>query len=136
MESRIGWNSYFMNIANQVKLRSPDPKRQVGAVLVDCNHKVISCGYNGLPSGCNDNINWDNREFISQIVVHAEMNCILYAMSRFENSILYTTSSPCKDCLKLIAAAGIKEIYYDKEYRDIEQVQNLCKYLNIKCVKL
>ena len=137
MKQRISWDSYFLNIADQVKLRSPDTHRQVGAVMVSIidNH-IISTGFNGLKKDSNDNINWDNRELVYSLVIHAEMNCILYAQSRFEDSLLYITTSPCTSCIKLIAAANIKKIIYKEEYKDIEHVKELCNYFNIELIKL
>lgn len=138
MVLKLDWNTYFMNIAHQVKLRSPDPKRQVGAVLVSSETKrIISTGYNANKSGLDDSkIDWNNREFIKNIVIHAETNCILYAQSKFENSILYITCSPCKECLKLLSATKVDTIIYDEEYRDIIEVKELCKFFNIKLINL
>ena len=134
---RPSWEEYFMNIAHQVKLRSPDTKRKVGAVMVSLKDKrIISCGYNGLVKGGDDNINWEDREFVHSVVIHAEANCILYASSKFENSVLYITTSPCSNCIKLIAAANIKKIYYNEPYRDIDLVKTLCKFVNIEIIKI
>jgi dCMP deaminase len=122
-----------MNIAQAVKLRSPDPKIQVGAVLVSLkDHRIISSGYNGLPSGCNENIDWKNRDYVHDVIIHAEMNCLLYAESKFSETILYSTLSPCKDCIKILAASNIKKIVYHQEYRDVSQVKQLCKLFNIE----
>lgn len=131
---RIDWETYFMNIANQVKLRSSDTHRQVGAVLVRMSdNRIISTGYNSVKSGLDDSkINWDDREFIKNLVIHAEMNCILYAESKFENCVLYSTTSPCLACLKLLSATKVQKVIYDEEYRDISEVKELCKYFNIE----
>lgn len=132
---RISFESYFMNIAEEVKKRSPDPSRQVGAVLVS-NNRIVSTGYNGLPSGINDTIDWKDRDFIHSVVIHAETNAILYAESKFESTKMYITTSPCKDCIKLIASAGVKKVYYREEYRDIEKVKDLCLFFHIDLIKI
>lgn len=133
----ISWDTYFMNIAHVVKTRSKDPKMQVGAVLVSVkDNRIISTGYNSVKAGVNDlEIDWANRDRIKDIVVHAETNAILYAQSKFEDSILYTTLSPCNDCLKLLSATKIKKIIYDNEYRDFNKTIDLCKYFDIELVK-
>lgn len=130
---RVSWDEYFMNIADVVKSRSMDPKTQVGAVLVSLkDNRIISTGYNSVCAGMDDSlINWTNREYIRQIVIHAEMNAILYAQSKFEDAILYSTLSPCKDCIKLLSATKIRKIVYRDKYKDIEQVKNLCNYFKI-----
>ena len=133
---RPSWDMYFMNIAEVVKLRSCDFTK-VGAVLVSMNDKrIISTGYNSLRSGMDDKvIDWTNRELIKDIVIHAEMNAIIYAQSKFEDAILYITLSPCKACLKIIASTKIKKVIYKNEYRDIKEVKDLAKLLNIELIE-
>lgn len=130
------WNDYFMNIAQVVKTKSKDTKVKVGAVLVSLkDHRIISTGYNGLPAGCNDDIDWKDREHVRSVIIHAEMNCLLYAQSKFDSSILYCTMSPCKDCIKILAASKIKKIIYCDEYRDIPEVKKICKIFDIEIIQ-
>lgn len=132
----MNWNEYFINIAKIIALKSKDKKRQVGAILVsEKNNRILSTGYNGLPANTNDNIDWNNRELVHSMIIHAEMNCILYANNKYENSILYSTLSPCKDCIKIIAAAKIKKIIYLEEYKDLLISKELCKKFNIELIK-
>lgn len=133
---RPSWNMYFMEIAEVVKIRSND-FHKVGAVLVSMiDNRIISTGYNSLPAGMDDiNIDWTNREFINDTVIHAEMNAIIYAQSKFEDAILYTTMSPCKACLKIISSTKIKKVIYKQEYRDIKEVKKLSKILNIELIE-
>ena len=133
---RISWDNYFMLIAQQIKLRSPDTHRKVGCVMVSMNdHRIISTGFNGLCQGADDNIDWDDRSLVYSLVIHAETNCILYAQSKFIESIMYITTSPCKSCIKLIAAAKIKIVYYQEPYKDILEVEKLCEYFKIQLLK-
>jgi len=123
-----GWDAYFMSIAHQIKTRSPDSIK-VGAVLVSQkDHRIISTGYNCVCAGAQDaDIDWCNRELIRKITIHAEANCILYSQSKFEDSTLYCTLSPCKECIKLVSATKINRIVYDEEYKDLLEVKALCK---------
>ena len=50
----ISWDEYFMGLAHLSALRSKDPNTQVGAAIVDENHRVVSVGYNGFPTGVSD----------------------------------------------------------------------------------
>jgi dCMP deaminase len=53
--------------------------------------------------------------------VHAEANAILQAAKNgvgVDGAEIYTTASPCWNCFKLIANAGIRTIYYGEFYRD------------------
>ena len=50
----ISWDEYFMGVAMLTGMRSKDPNTQVGACIVSADHKILSMGYNGLPTGCSD----------------------------------------------------------------------------------
>ena len=56
----MNWDEYFINIAEQVKLKSKDIKTQIGVVLVGKNNEIVSTGYNSFPRGINDDI--DERQ--------------------------------------------------------------------------
>lgn len=122
------WDEYFMSIARIISTRSPDYKK-VGAVLVsNTDHRIISTGYNSVCSGLDHAlIDWNNREQIRKICIHAEANCILYSQSKFEDATLYCTLSPCKECMKLISATKIKAVVYESEYSDLGEVSELCE---------
>jgi len=46
------------------------------------------------------------------LVIHAEMNAILFAKRDLENCTLYTLYGPCENCLKHLMQSGIKRIVY------------------------
>ena len=50
----ISWDEFFMRVAVAASLRSKDPNTQVGACIADTNHRILSVGYNGTPTGLND----------------------------------------------------------------------------------
>ena len=50
----LSWDEYFMGVAKLSGLRSKDPNTQVGCCIVSQDNKILSMGYNGLPSGCSD----------------------------------------------------------------------------------
>lgn len=131
MSKSISFDDYFMHIAETVKLKSPDYTK-VGAVLVSLENKVISTGYNKIPDNCKIVIDWDNREEVSKYIIHAEVDALLYANSRFDNSIMYITRSPCKKCIKFLAACNVKEVIYKLEHKDFEEMNIICKNLDIK----
>jgi len=78
---RISWDEYFMSIALLSAKRSKDPSTQVGACIVDNDHKVVSIGYNGMPRHCDDDdLTWEKGEGLNSkylYVCHAEFNAIL-----------------------------------------------------------
>lgn len=96
-------------------------RRQVGALIVK-NKMIISDGYNGTPSGFeNDCENDDNTT--KAYVLHAEANAITKVAktnNSSEGSTLYITTSPCMECAKLIIQAGIKRVVFTEKYRITE----------------
>ena len=117
----IGWDAYFMGIAELSAKRSKDPNTQVGACIVSKDKKILSVGYNGAPNGYNDEIlPWDREgSFIDTkyaYVCHAELNAILNnKVSNLEGSTLYVDLFPCNECAKAIIQCGIKEIVYKSD---------------------
>ena len=47
----ISWDEYFMGVAKLSGMRSKDPNTQVGCCIVSQDNKILSMGYNGLPTG-------------------------------------------------------------------------------------
>jgi len=45
-KAQMGWDEYFMGIADEVAKRSKDPSSQNGCVIVDARHRPVSFGYN------------------------------------------------------------------------------------------
>lgn len=120
MNKIIDWDTYFMALAHLSKFRSKDPNTQVGAVIVDKNHKIISIGYNGMPVGCNDiDFPWnrDGELFDSKYayVVHAELNAILNSRTPVNDCTIYVSLFPCNECAKAIIQSGIKEVVYESD---------------------
>ena len=81
-QNTLTWDEYFMGLAHLSALRSKDPNTQVGACIVDENHRVVSVGYNGFPKGCSDDVfPWGREGGVLDtkyaFVVHAELNAIL-----------------------------------------------------------
>ena len=120
---------FNMNIAILSSLRSKDPNSQVGAAIVDSDHKIIGTGYNGLPRGMNDDtFNWsrDNPYLDSKYpyVCHGEMNAIANCneLLNLKDTTIYTTLFPCNECAKLIIQKGIKKVVYlNHKYEDNEK---------------
>jgi dCMP deaminase len=103
-------------------------RRQVGALLVK-DKMIISDGYNGTPSGFDNNCEDENNSSFPY-VLHAEANAIT-KVARSNNSsdgaTLYVTASPCIECAKLIIQAGIKRVVYGEQYRLLDGVDLLRK---------
>lgn len=93
-------------------------RRQVGALLVK-DRMIISDGYNGTPSGFENNCE-DENGATKPYVLHAEANAITKVAksgNSSKGSTLYVTASPCIECAKLIIQAGIKRVVFRDAYR-------------------
>lgn len=138
--THIAWEDYFATAAILASLRSKDPTRKVGAVIVSADNKILSTGYNGAPYGIGDTeFPWQkDGDYLNTkyaYVVHAELNAILnYNGSRNElkGAKLYTTLFPCNECMKAIIQSGITEvIYLDNHNLSKESAQAALKMVNI-----
>jgi dCMP deaminase len=139
----ITWDQYFMGIAIMSANRSKDPNTQVGACIVDQDNRILTVGYNGMPSGCNDDeMPWDREgEGMASkyfFVCHAELNAILNYRGggTLRGSRCYVTLFPCNECAKAIIQSGIKEVIYmcDK-YADSESTMASKKMFEMAGVK-
>jgi dCMP deaminase len=119
---------YFMDVAIRTSQLSHARRLQVGAIIVK-DDRIISVGYNGMPSGwdnnCEDEIKWPNGDIkfltTKPEVLHAESNAITKLARGTEsgfNSIMFCTHAPCLNCAKLIYQSGINSVYYRDTYRD------------------
>ena len=100
----------------------------VGALIVK-DDRIISIGYNGMPSGW-DNVCEDDNNKSRPEVLHTESNAIAKLAKSSESgdgSAIFITHSPCLDCAKMIYQSGIKQVYYSNEYRSTDGVDFLNK---------
>lgn len=109
----MNWDEYGMSIAEVVAKKSKDPWRKVGVVILREDNSIASVGYNGFPQGVEED--WSSREERSKFVIHAEQNALRYTKPG-EGKILISTTLPCRDCLKAIAAYKIKRVLYKDIY--------------------
>ena len=143
IKSNISWDEYFMGIALLSAMRSKDPNTKVGACIVDENKKVVSIGYNGMPSGCDESqLSWNRGEGLDSkylYVCHAEFNAILntrQGTSALKGCTLYVTLFPCNECTKAIIQTGIKEVvFFGNKYKETVGTQASLKMLELAGVK-
>ncbi len=112
------FDSRYLEMASIWAKNSYCKRRQVGALIVK-DRMIISDGYNGTPSGFENNCE-DENGVTKPYVLHAEANAISKVAksgNSSEGSTLYVTASPCLECAKLIIQAGIKRVVYRDEYR-------------------
>lgn len=105
------WHNRFLDLAKLISGWSKDPSTKVGAVIVDKNKRIVSVGYNGFPKGVDDDHRLHDRESKYLMIVHGEMNAILFANKSLEDCTLYTYPfMPCPRCSSMIIQTGIKTV--------------------------
>lgn len=110
----------WMGVASLVSAMSSAKRLQVGAVIVKDN-RIISIGYNGMPSGWDNECEYETEEGLRTRpeVLHAESNAIAKvarSSDSSEGASLFCTHTPCIECAKLIYQSGITEVYIGQDY--------------------
>ncbi len=133
-DERLDWDHYFMNIAEQVKMRCSCMSAKKGAIVVK-DKMILSTGYNGTPKGilhCTDGGcerctarhlgKLKSGEYsLPCICCHAEENAIVQAAyygTSTKGGFMYTTFTPCTTCAKMIINAGITAVVAKVTYPD------------------
>jgi dCMP deaminase len=145
----------FMKTAETFAELSSARRLHVGAVVVK-DDRIISIGYNGMPTGwdnnCEDTVfvlkeevlgtdmlglgytQTENGNWVKlttkREVLHAETNAIAKLARSTESGMgasLFVTHAPCLDCAKLVHQSGINSVYYRNSYRDTSGVEFLTK---------
>ena len=135
-----------MDVAESFAKLSSAVRLQVGAIVVK-DDRIISIGYNGMPSG------WDNcceevvppNEWVEfkQLktkpeVLHAETNAIAKLAKSSESGLgaaMFVTHAPCIDCAKIVYQSGIDTVYYKNNYRSTQGLEFLTKS-NVDVIKV
>ena len=127
----------YMKTAEVFAELSSARRLHVGAIIVK-DDRIISIGYNGMPSGwdnnCEDEVKWPNGHIVSLTtkpeVLHAETNAIAKLAKSTESgngATLFVTHAPCLDCAKLVYQSGINSIFYRNSYRSEDGLRFLEK---------
>ena len=121
----------YMDVAERFAQLSSARRLHVGAIVVK-DDRIISIGYNGMPSGwdndCEDKVWTQDGDYTLKTkpeVLHAETNAIAKLAKSNESGLgatMFITHAPCLDCAKLIYQSGISSVLYRNAYRDTSGV--------------
>jgi dCMP deaminase len=124
----------FMTTAETFANCSTAVRLQVGAIVVK-DDRIISIGYNGMPSGwdntCENIVGYDKGQPVLKTkpeVLHAETNAIAKLAKSTESgdgATMFITHAPCIDCAKLVFQSGISSVYYRNSYRNTDGIEFL-----------
>ncbi|MBD3238065.1 MAG: cytidine deaminase [Candidatus Moranbacteria bacterium] len=144
---RPTWEETWFKITQVIKKRSVCLYYQVGAVIVK-DKQFLSMGYNGPPIGishctdvgCAKIINGELKKHQGLCRGgHAEINAIANAASlgvKIKGSDLFVTYRPCLMCSKAILNAGIKRVFFFKDYDGDQQAWELFQEADIIIKKI
>jgi dCMP deaminase len=125
---RPDFDTWALGIATAVAARGDCRRKQVGAVILDTAHRVVSTGYNGsAPGGPSCLAGACPRAFAGAepgssydtgpgtcIALHAEMNAIIFAdPGQLPGSTIYVTCEPCQGCARMISGSGITRVVWE-----------------------
>ena len=142
MPSQADFDRAYLDMANTWGQLSKALRRKVGCLIVK-DGAIISDGYNGTPSGFDNNCeDEDPKSFDGELitkpeVLHAESNAITKLAKSTQSSdgaTLYNTISPCVECSKLIIQSGINRVVYKYWYKSNDGIK-LLERANIKVNK-
>ena len=119
-------DSYYLAMLPLIASRATCPRRQVAAILVDECGKLVSIGYNGVPTGLPHCIDTPcagagdaSGDTSRCIAIHAEVNAILQAQaSRRRPHTLFCSTTPCFNCAKMLIAEGVRRVVALSAYAD------------------
>jgi len=135
----------YMDVAESFAKLSSAVRLQVGAIVVK-DDRIISIGYNGMPSGwdneCEDTFHHHELGTCTTVtkaeVLHAETNAIAKLAKSSESGLgaaMFVTHAPCIDCAKLVYQSGIDTVYYKNDYRSTQGLEFLTKS-NVDVIKV
>lgn len=106
------WDLRFLSLARHISTWSKDPSTKVGAVIVDRDKRIISVGYNGFAQKTDDiGERYSNREIKLDMIIHGEINAILFAKQSLVGTTLYTWPFlPCSRCTAIVIQVGIERV--------------------------
>ena len=112
------WNKRFIELTKTIAGWSKDKSIGACAIIADEDNRIVSTGYNGFPSGCNDAIPERHERPAKYLYTeHAERNAVYNAVRigvSVKNCTMYLMWFPCADCARAIIQSGIKKLVCHK----------------------
>lgn len=128
---RVSRQVMFMDMARAASRRSTCFRLNVGAIITHEN-RPVSVGWNGAAAGAPHCAGNACRGVVPGAcpTLHAEANALKHLPQELEYGStldLYTTDSPCPDCVEVILTSrhNVKRVFYEKLYRVNDHLHEL-----------
>ena len=107
--------SHLITLAKFLAERTDDPRKGVGAVIMNEEREIVALGWNGFPTKAlyGEFPRASDRDTGVQpkkypYIIHAEQNALLMRNTKkIKGATLFVTKTPCNDCTPLIEMLGI-----------------------------
>jgi dCMP deaminase len=124
---------YAVGLAIAASSRSEGLVTKVGAAILDCDGRILSLGYNGLPKKKVAGENWINeRDEHRKFFIHAECNAFAMLSRGDLPYIVALTHSPCASCSQLITSYPIWKVIFNEEYPACSEYKEILDFAGIK----
>jgi dCMP deaminase len=134
--NRASFANIALATAKVWALRSEDPFKKVGCCILNEEGRILSVGYNGLPSKFNPKEGfWNDRDSRRKYILHAEINALSLIKRTDAPHVLACTLLPCSSCATAIIAHGIKNIIYLEDYESDQNALEIFKYYGVNINK-
>ena len=122
---------HLIKLAFFLAERTDDPRKGVGAVLINRDKDIVGLGWNGFPTKSlygefpraadKDPPVGERVDKKYPYIIHAEQNALLMRNTKnIVDSTLIVTMTPCDDCTPLIEMQGIKTVVLGEKRRENE----------------
>ena len=131
---------HLMELAFFLAERTDDPRKGVGAVIINRDKEIVGLGWNGFPikslygefprAADKDPPVGGRADKKYPYIIHAEQNALLLRNTKnIVDATLIVTMTPCDDCTPLIEMQGIKTVVLgEKMRRDTRGLMNFTKF--------
>ena len=107
--------SHLITLAKFLAERTDDPRKGVGAVIMNEEREIVALGWNGFPTKAlygefprASDKDKDVQQKKYPYIIHAEQNALLMRNTKkIKGATLFVTKTPCNDCTPLIEMLGI-----------------------------
>lgn len=132
--TRPSLESIFLNLAQNLALRSKDTKLKVGCVITDLELKhILGIGYNAGAALQSDER--ASQEIGASGLIHAEVNALIKNQNPYIDKAAFITHFPCPTCAKILVNSKIKVLHYLEDYGIMKDSRAILQKAGVNIIK-